>query len=152
MIKLVRATRTCMACPSQWDAWDEHGNYYYLRFRHSHGTMTQYRTENWVDVSYDWDKESGIPFFHQNPEFVREVASFDMDEEDCGWIELPEFARLAGVELDSSLYETGYGDHLRDELIMEGLTFFLDGTGDPIAADQDENPQGPEEGTTPPGP
>ena len=25
--------QTCNACPSQWDAWDAEGNYYYIRYR-----------------------------------------------------------------------------------------------------------------------
>jgi hypothetical protein len=38
-IILVRAVQTCQACLSQWDAWDLDGRYWYLRFRHGHGTM-----------------------------------------------------------------------------------------------------------------
>lgn len=38
-IILVRAEQTCYACPSQWDAWDLDGRYWYLRYRHGHGTM-----------------------------------------------------------------------------------------------------------------
>lgn len=32
-IELVRIEQTCMACPSQWDAYDAEGNYYYIRYR-----------------------------------------------------------------------------------------------------------------------
>ena len=32
-IELVRVEQTCMACPSQWDAWDKDGTYYYIRYR-----------------------------------------------------------------------------------------------------------------------
>ena len=32
-VRLAHLVQTCSACPSQWDAWDEHGTYYYVRFR-----------------------------------------------------------------------------------------------------------------------
>lgn len=32
-IRLVKIEQTCTACPSQWDAWDEDGEYYYIRYR-----------------------------------------------------------------------------------------------------------------------
>lgn len=38
---IVRAVRTCQACPSQWDAWDEHDRYWYLRYRGGVGTAEQ---------------------------------------------------------------------------------------------------------------
>lgn len=37
----VRVVRTCIACPSQWDAWNAQGDYYYLRYRHGRGTVEQ---------------------------------------------------------------------------------------------------------------
>lgn len=39
-MKIVKAHQTCYACPSQWDAWDEEGNYWYLRFRHGYGSAS----------------------------------------------------------------------------------------------------------------
>ena len=33
VIVLDRIVQTCNACPSQWDAWDTEGNYYYIRYR-----------------------------------------------------------------------------------------------------------------------
>jgi len=39
-IKIVRAERTCFACPSQWDMWDDQGNYIYVRFRHGYLTVS----------------------------------------------------------------------------------------------------------------
>lgn len=39
MIVLTRVVETCSACPSQWDAWDAAGNYYYLRYRWGIGTV-----------------------------------------------------------------------------------------------------------------
>jgi hypothetical protein len=37
-------------CPSQWDAWDENGNYYYIRYRFA--WLTVYVTEPTV-VDFD---------------------------------------------------------------------------------------------------
>lgn len=31
--------QTCRACPSQWDAWDQDGQYYYLRYRYGRGII-----------------------------------------------------------------------------------------------------------------
>jgi hypothetical protein len=39
-ITIVRAERTCTACPSQWDMWDDEGNYIYVRYRHGHLTVS----------------------------------------------------------------------------------------------------------------
>lgn len=137
-VVLVRTVQTCMACPSQWDAWDAEGNYYYLRYRHGCGEIRQYKTENWVESDEN--------------ELIRVVADFEYGDPLDGSIELDEFARLAGIELapDETLYQTGYGDHLRDELIKDGLTFFLEGTGNPLhdIPNPDEEQQRPEEGTT----
>jgi len=105
-ITLVRAVQTCMACPSQWDAWDADGNYYYLRYRSGHGSIRRYRTENWPDSI--------------ESEFIAEVADFTYGHPLDGHITLEEFAYLAGVTLAPGLMHTGYGDHLRDELILRG--------------------------------
>ena len=61
-VTLVRAVQTCVACPSQWDAWDADGNYYYLRYRSGHGSVRRYRTENWTDSTDD--------------EFIETIADF----------------------------------------------------------------------------
>lgn len=37
--QLTKVVQTCFACPSQWDAWDAEGNYYYLRYRHGWGRV-----------------------------------------------------------------------------------------------------------------
>jgi hypothetical protein len=36
---LIRIIRTCKASPSQWNAWDAKGRYWYLRYRDGRGTM-----------------------------------------------------------------------------------------------------------------
>lgn len=33
--KVIKCIKTCEACPSQWDVWDETGTYIYIRFRWS---------------------------------------------------------------------------------------------------------------------
>lgn len=39
MIKLNKVIQTSDFCPSEWDAWDDTSQYYYLRYRHGEGTM-----------------------------------------------------------------------------------------------------------------
>jgi hypothetical protein len=82
-MKIVRAEQTSLACPSQWDAWTENGQYLYLRYRHGHGTVTAYSSSNWLDT---W--ESGEP-----------VAEFYYGDALDGYIELDKFCELAGIEL-----------------------------------------------------
>lgn len=72
-ITLTRTVQTCWGCPSQWDAWDADGTYYYLRY--SWGTGTVERNGNEV------------------------VARFSCAPGWDGIIELEEFARLAGIKL-----------------------------------------------------
>jgi hypothetical protein len=107
MITLVRAVQTCFACPSQWDGWDADGNYYYLRYRSGHGEIRQYRTENWSESPVD--------------EYIGTVASFTYGDMLDGSISLDGFAHLAGIALAPGLAYTGFGDHLRDELILNGV-------------------------------
>lgn len=69
---LVRANQTCTACPSQWDARDADGRYWYLRFRHGRGTMGR--------------------------DYLSDPLSFDVDGDGPdGEISLGEFTRRIGV-------------------------------------------------------
>jgi hypothetical protein len=127
-MKIVRAVQTSSGCPSQWDAWDDEDNYYYLRYRHGRGTVIQYKTENWVDAPdkkpyKEWGPEDNI--YNTNPEYIRYVTSFEYGDPMDGFIELDQFCELAGIELDLIMY-TGYGDHLRDQLVQEGMTFLIE--------------------------
>ena len=81
---IVRAVRTCTACPSQWDAWDLDGNYWYLRYRSGRGTATRQPDP---DVDTWTGKEPNI--------------SFEIPEEMPygGSIELGEFCERAGLNL-----------------------------------------------------
>lgn len=78
-ITIVRAVQTCYACPSQWSAWDEEGNYYYLRYRFGFGTVN---TRDGGTVG------------------AGNIASFEHGDPLDGSIELEEFAQLAGLKLE----------------------------------------------------
>jgi hypothetical protein len=117
-VTLTRVTQTSLACPSQWDGWDEAGNYYYLRYRGGHGSVRQYATPGWADSDED--------------QLIRHVAAFDHGHPLDGSITLAEFCERAGIALAQDLVRTGFGDHLRDELVTtHGWTFLLkDGTAE----------------------
>lgn len=82
MTVLVKVLQTCSACPSQWDAWDDQGNYWYLRFRHGYGEATKYpspETGTWGNRGPDIEFEP-------------------MDGSD-GVIDLQQFCDHAGITL-----------------------------------------------------
>lgn len=82
---LVRAVQTCSACPSQWDAWDASGQYYYLRYRSGRGTVeTAASAKDYVDQAA------------QDPVLV---ANFNYGAPLDGDIALVEFLKLAGMRL-----------------------------------------------------
>ena len=83
MTTIVKAIMTCGACPSQWDAWDADGNYWYLRYRWGYGTA-------------EWQPSSD-PATWTGGE--REAYSFDTGDSLDGCISLKEFCRRAGLEL-----------------------------------------------------
>lgn len=86
-VLIVRAVQTCSACPSQWDAWDLDGNYWYLRYRHSRGTAERQPSPD-VD---EWTVRE------PNISFCGEDADAD------GVISLERFCELAGLNLAASL-------------------------------------------------
>lgn len=83
-ITLVRVVETCAACPSQWNAWDAQGCYYYLRYRHGRGTVHRF-------ASPDITAWAGYPHGA-----VRRFAHGDVLD---GYIELGEFCRRAGLKI-----------------------------------------------------
>lgn len=93
---IVKTVQTCMALPSQWDAWTDSGQYLYLRFRHGWGTVTAFPSENWKEWG---DKRLG------------DVADFQHGNEWAGDISLEEFCQLAGIALSPSLETVGYGEY-----------------------------------------
>lgn len=80
--KLTRVVQTCWGCPSQWDAWDEGGDYYYLRFRFGQGTV-----------------DTGAS---QSSSWVR-FAEFSYGDDMAGVIDLETFARLAGLDVSTAV-------------------------------------------------
>lgn len=93
---IVKAIQTCTACPSQWDAWTDTGQYLYLRYRWGRGTVEVYPSPNvdeWV-ISDD-----------------ALIAEFDTGEEYGGEIELDEFCQRAGLTIaPEAELSVGHGD------------------------------------------
>ena len=81
---LARVIETCPACPSQWDAWDSDGQYWYLRYRHGRGTAER---QPGPDISM-WDNNS--------PQIDFDGEANGMED---GIISLEDFCRLAGLNL-----------------------------------------------------
>lgn len=81
---LVRAVQTCRACPSQWDAWDADGQYYYLRYRGGRGSVESAASPaDYVDLATE----------------NLTVAAFRHSGDLDGEISLDEFLQLAGMRL-----------------------------------------------------
>lgn len=78
---VVKAVQTCRACPSQWDAWTDEGQYLYLRFRHGVGTV---EAQPGPEV-FSWTNDGP----------VLEFIHGDLD----GSISLKEFAEHANLKL-----------------------------------------------------
>jgi hypothetical protein len=112
VVRIVRAVQTSIACPSQWDAWDADGNYYYLRYRNGRGQVRQYRSADWADGG--------------SSDLVAVVADFEYGHPLDGSISLEDFARLAGLELAGDMSHEGYGQRIADELILAGITELLE--------------------------
>lgn len=82
---LVRVVQTCWGCPSQWNAWDADGQYYYLRYRSGRGTIeTAASEEDYLD------RETPPPVLVAN---FNHGCGFDSD------ISLEEFLQRAGIRL-----------------------------------------------------
>jgi hypothetical protein len=83
LLHIVRAVQTCSAAPAQWDAWTASGQYLYLRYRHGIGTVEPHDSTN----PRTW------------PTDVRPLIRFESDLGEGLFIELAEFAELAGLTL-----------------------------------------------------
>lgn len=82
---LTRVVQTCWGCPSQWNAWDADGQYYYLRYRSGRGTVeTAASEEDYLDP------ETPPPVLVAN---FNHGVPFDSD------ICLEEFLQRAGMRL-----------------------------------------------------
>lgn len=83
-ITIVRAVLTCEACPTQWDAWTDTGQYLYLRYRWGRGTVDDYPDnddETWTRVP-----DGRITWWQD-------------DDRLAGEITLTEFCQRAGIRL-----------------------------------------------------
>jgi len=121
MITIVRVIQTCQACPSQWDAWDADGNYYYLRYRSGYGTVTQYKTENWLDAPWVDGVDESQPGWalRANSEFIANIASFEYGDPLDGSMSLEDFARHAGLGLSPDIQRTAFWRHTKNQLTEE---------------------------------
>lgn len=95
-VTIVQAVETCAGLPSQWDAWTDTGQYLYLRYRHGHGTVTAFDSEDYKT----WERRP-----------LGDVASFEHGNEYDGIISLGEFCELAGLVISSALEFTTYGQY-----------------------------------------
>jgi hypothetical protein len=94
MIKLVKVVETCPGLPAQWDAWDETGQYYYLRYRFGRATVEKFASN---------DPTTWGPLY---PSGEALVASWETEKRKAGerdydgGVELPVFLeRVGGFEL-----------------------------------------------------
>lgn len=83
---LAKVVQTCSACPSQWDAWDAEGRYYYLRYRSGIGT---------VDTYPDPDPDT----WTTPPDGA--IARFEHGDGSDGYIGLNDFLALAGLSISA---------------------------------------------------
>lgn len=81
---LARVVQTCWACPSQWNAWDVDGNYWYLRYRHGRGTAERQPSPD----TGTWTNFPPAIFFTNEG---TELAD--------GWISFEDFCRHAGLNV-----------------------------------------------------
>lgn len=112
-LTLVRAVQTSIACPSQWDAWDAEGNYYYLRYRSGCGSIDRLWDLQVHFESYE-DSETGEERYRRAGE---QIASFEYGHPLDGCIELAEFCELTGVKLAEDADVTGFGRYLAEAMV-----------------------------------
>ncbi len=108
VITLVRAIRTSIACPAQWDAWDADGQYYYLRFRHGYGSASTAASPE-AFMAAEWDEQA------KRWIGVEQVASFETEDE-FAVNTLEKFAQLAAIQLSPDLDTTGFWRNIHNQL------------------------------------
>lgn len=93
----MRAVRTCLACPSQWDAWTDDERPVHLRFRHGRGY-----------VELDYDESTYVEPYGFPADTTSDLTRlrFAAEHGEDGYIELAEFCRLANIDIDPGLKET----------------------------------------------
>lgn len=107
MVTLVRAIQTSIACPSQWDAWDADGNYYYLRYRSGFGSIQRFDGPIDDYPPGEWGQHSG-----------EVIATFEHGHPLDGWMTLDEFAVHAGINLELA-ENTPFWRNIKDKLDIE---------------------------------
>lgn len=89
---LVKVVQTCVACPSQWDAWTAEGQYLYLRYRHSRGSVEIHDSPD----ESTWDLKG-------YPDNCTVIAWDDEDRDDTGtgngYLTLADFCARAGLHI-----------------------------------------------------
>jgi hypothetical protein len=103
-LTLVRAVQTSVACPSQWDAWDADGNYYYLRYRSAYGRIERYETR-------------GAFYDEELNRLGETIADFEYGHPLDGCIELAEFCELTGVTLAADADVTDFNQYLAKAIL-----------------------------------
>jgi len=95
MIKVVKAERTCSACPSQWDCWTEEGDYIYVRYR-------------WGYLCISWDVMGEVIYDEQVGDGFDGSMSYDeLVRHTEGVIEWPEYDEDAPGPLYLINFNTG---------------------------------------------
>jgi Domain of unknown function (DUF397) len=118
-VVLVKVIQTGMACPSQWDAWDADGRYYYLRFRHGCGTVESAPTQElWRDECVEMPVSEEWPYGGWSWPGTDFLSRFDFETGEGldGVISLEEFCERSGVKLADSVDRTAYWRNMANEL------------------------------------
>lgn len=122
VITLVRAVQTSQICPSQWDAWDAEGRYYYLRFRHGCGSVESAPTkELWRAECVELPATKEQPYGSYSwpgTDFLHEYA-FEFGDELDGSISLEEFCQHSGLMLAESCDRTAFWRDVANQLAEE---------------------------------
>lgn len=100
-ITITRAVHTCLAVPSQWNAWTDTGQYLCLRYRYRHGTVDDYPSNDMAT----WDRapEGNMACFGD----CSPRQGFD------GEIALEEFCERAGLVLAPDAALVSYDEYVR---------------------------------------
>lgn len=102
---IIKAVRTSIACPSQWDATTASGAYLYLRFRHGYGSVHAWKDRETEAADKNWEPSETI------------LATFDTSDGLDGYIELDDFLERAGLVMVLDAERVSYGQHFRDEMV-----------------------------------
>lgn len=112
MITLVRVIQTSIACPSQWDAWDADGKYYYLRYRHGVGTVEHKDSPESDFFERSEDPETGEIQMRRITELVAHFEDDLPEDAPDGYIELAEFAQKTGISLAENTQVRDFNDYM----------------------------------------